>query len=88
MTTAQEDTYPTKDLGMSTFLLTTDPPHKLVGTTVIDARKVIFEFERRPDTEGLALSYFNGTAQAPAKKLFENYRTLRGLVYARLSNIK
>lgn len=28
------------------------------------------------------------SAQAPAKKLFENYRTLRGLVYTRTNNVK
>jgi hypothetical protein len=81
-----EPVYKSKDLGLSTFLFTAD--HKLVCTTVEDPRKVIFHFRRKQDTDSLILSYFNGTAQAPAKKLFENYRTLRGLVYTRTNNVK
>ncbi len=83
-----EKTFPTKDLGVGTLLYSTDPPHRLIRTTVIENKKVILEFEKRPDTDSLVLGYFNGTAEAPAKKLFENYRTLRGLIYAQLSNVK
>lgn len=81
-----EPTYSTKDLGLSTYLVTTD--HELTGTTLEAPHKLIFHFRRTQDTDALILRYFNGTAQAPAKKLFETYRTLRGLVYTRTNNVK
>lgn len=81
-----EPTYSTRDLGLSTFLITTN--HELTGTTLEKPQKLIFHFRRNQKTDTLILQYFNGTAQAPAKKLFENYRTLRGLVYTRTNNVK
>lgn len=81
-----EPTYSTKDLGLSTFLITTG--HELTGSTLENPRKLILHFRRKQETDNLILQYFNGTAQAPAKKLFENYRTLRGLIYSRTNNVK
>ncbi len=81
-----EPIYSTKDLGLSTFLITTG--HELTGTTLEDPRKLIFHFRRKQETDTLILQYFNGVAQAPAKKLFEAYRTLRGLVYTRTNSVK
>jgi hypothetical protein len=81
-----EPTYSTKDLGLGVFLYTTG--HELTGTTLENPRKVVLHFRQQKETEKLILDYFNGTARAPAKKLFENYRTLRGLVYTRTNNVK
>jgi hypothetical protein len=81
-----EPTYKTKDLGLGVFLYTTG--HELTGTTLEDPRKVVLHFRRQKETEQLILDYFNGTAQAPVKKLLENLRTLKGLIYARTNNVR
>jgi len=82
----QEPTYSTKDLGAATYLVTQN--HELTGTTLQEPRKLIFHFRRQENTDNLILAYFNGTGSEPAKKLFENYRTLRGLVYSRTNNVR
>ncbi len=81
-----EPTFSTKDLGASAYLVTLG--HELTGTTLEDPRKIIFHFRRKKETDKLILEYFSGRAQAPAKKLFETYRTLRGLIYSRTNNVK
>ncbi len=81
-----EPTFSTKDLGVASYLATTE--HELTGTTLEDPKKVIFHFRRKEETENLVVKYLSGTAQASAKKLFENYRTLRGLVYSRINNVR
>jgi hypothetical protein len=84
--TPQENAYQTRDLGLATYLVSIG--HELTGTALKEPRKVIFEIKRREDTDRLVLDYFNGTAEAPAKKLFEQYRNLRGIVYSRINNVR
>ncbi len=78
----EADSYLTRDMGLSTFLVVTD--HELIRTSFENPQKIIFHFKKREDTDTLILQYFSGTARAPAKKLFETYRNLRGLVYTKL----
>ncbi len=81
-----EPTCKVKDLGLGNFLFTTD--HELIETILESPRTVYFVFRKRQDTDRIITSYFNGTGQAPARKLMENLRTLKGLIYARTNNAR
>jgi len=79
-----EFTYKTCDFGLGVCLYTAG--HELIGTSLKDSRKVFLHFKRQKATDKLILDYFNGTAQAPVKKLLENLRTLKSIVYARTNS--
>ncbi|MBN1547539.1 MAG: hypothetical protein JW902_12865 [Syntrophaceae bacterium] len=78
--------YITPDLGIAVYLFTLN--HDLVKTTVISQRRLVFHFQRREDTDELVAKYLNGTGEAPAKKLFENYRALRGVAFSQTNNLR
>ncbi len=82
----QLSTYSTPDLGIAVFLFTLG--HELVKTTVVGQRKLVFHFQRRDNTEVLVSNYLNGTGQASAKKLFENYRALRAIAFSQTNNLR
>lgn len=82
----QTSIYSTPDLGLSVFLFTSG--HELVRTTVIGQRRLVFHFRHQAETEQLVSSYLNGTGRAPAKKLFENYRALRGIAFSQTNNLR
>jgi hypothetical protein len=78
--------YSTTDLGIAVFLFTSG--HVLVETTVVGQRRLVFHFERLENTDRLVSDYLNGSGQAPAKKLFENYRALRGMAFSQTGNLR
>lgn len=80
--------YVTSDLGLAVYLST-------VGQELIKTapqgnyrNRLNFYFKLTEGTESLAIKYMNETGQAPAKKLFENYRALRALAFAETNNLR
>ena len=82
----QRCTYSTPDLGIAVYLFTLG--HDLIKTTVVGQRRLIFHFQYNDNTEKLVSSYLNGTGEASAKKLFENYRALRGMAFSATNNLR
>ena len=82
----QLSTYSTPDLGIAVYLFTLG--HDLVKTTVVGQRRLIFHFQYKNNTEKLVSNYLNGTGEASAKKLFENYRALRGMAFSATNNLR
>jgi hypothetical protein len=78
--------FSTADLGIAVFLFTIG--HELKKTTLQSAKRLIFHFARQEDTEEQVSKYMNETGQAPAKKLFENYRALRALAFSETGNLR
>jgi len=78
--------YSTPDLGIAVFLFTSG--QELVRTTVVGQRRLVFHFKRQDDTDELVSAFLNGTGQASAKKLFENYRSLRAIAFAQTDNLR
>ena len=74
--------YSTSDLATATFLFTIG--HKLLTTSILNAKKLIFHFEHTANIEEDAARFLHG-AEAPAKKLFENYRTLRAITFEKIN---
>ncbi len=82
----ETDIYSTADLGIAVYLFTTD--HELVNTTLLGPKRLIFQFKEQRDTEAQVAKYLNGTGNAPAKRLFENYRALRALAFSKTGNLR
>ncbi len=82
----QLSTYSTPDLGLAVFLFTEG--HELVKTTLSGQKRLVFHFLRQDDTDILAAKFFNGTGKASAKKLFENYRSLRTMAFSQTNNLR
>lgn len=80
------NTFSTADLGIATFLLTKG--HELKDATLQGPKRLIFHFEQQADTETQIPQYLNGTGEASAKKLFENYRALRALAFSKTGNLR
>jgi len=78
--------YSTADLGIAVYLFSTS--HKLTKTTLQGPKRLIFHFEQTDDIEAQVSRYLNGTGQASAKRLFENYRALRALAFAKTDNLR
>lgn len=78
--------YSTPDLGVAVFLFTSG--HELVRTTVIGQRRLVFHFRRKENTDKLGATFLDGSGKAPAKKLFENDRALRGIAFSQTNNLK
>lgn len=78
--------YQTSDLGIAVYLFTTG--HELANTTLLGPKRLIFQFKEQKDTEAQVAKYLNGTGSAPAKRLFDNYRALRALAFAKTNNLK
>lgn len=85
MKNAVETSYQTADLGLATFLLTIG--HELIGATLVAPNRLVFSFKNTDKIEQEVLGYISGTGQAPAKKLFETYRSLRALTFERTGNL-
>lgn len=78
------DIYRTKNLFVATFLLC----HKKVkfnGTQELDSRTKLFCFTPKEIAERLEAGYFTGATVA-AKDLFNNYNTLKDLLFQRETN--
>lgn len=85
--TPQEPTlYQTSDLGIAVYLFTIG--HELIKTTLQGPNRLIFCFKQQTDTEAHVSKYLCETGQAPAKKLFENYRALRALAFSKTGNLR
>jgi len=82
----QKSTYSTHDLGIAVFLFTLG--HDLIKTTVIGQRRLVFHFKRQDKTDSLVTKFLNGTGEASAKKLFENYRSLRAIAFSQTNNLR
>jgi len=82
----KDNTYQTADLGIAVYLFTHD--HQLVETTLLSPKRLIFHFKKQKNTETLVGLYLNGTGQAPAKRLFDNYRALRALAFQGTGNLR
>lgn len=78
--------YSTADLGIAVFLFTTG--HELRDTSLHGPKRLRFHFEKKKDTEGQVAKYLNETGFASAKRLFENYRTLRAVAFERTGNLR
>lgn len=74
------------DLGQAVYLFTIG--HELIRTTLQGPTRLGFFFKRQPDTDVLLAKYLNGTGLASAKQLFENYRALRALAFAKTGNLR
>lgn len=70
-----DETFETSDLGIAALLLTCG--HEFQGFKSYSERRVLFLFKKEKQTDQLAKDYVTGTANAPAKALFDNYRHLR-----------
>lgn len=88
MTIPQQDPqlYQTSDLGIAVYLFTIG--HELIKTTLQSSTRLIFYFKQQNDTEAHVSKYLSETGQAPAKKLFENYRALRALAFNKTGNAR
>lgn len=78
------DIYKTKNLFIATFLLC----HKELefhGATQLDSKTKFFCFTPKETATQLENAYFSG-ASVPAKDLFNNYNTLKDLLFQRESN--
>lgn len=85
--TPQDPTlYQTSDLGIAVYLFTIG--HALIKTTLQGPNRLIFYFKQESDTEAYVSKYLSETGQAPAKKLFENYRALRALAFSKTGNLR
>lgn len=81
------DLYSTSDLGLAVYLFTTG--QELIKTTPQgNGKRLVFHFKRQNDTDAITYSYMNETGQAPAKRLFENYRALRALAFTETNNLR
>lgn len=76
-----ETFYTTSDLGTAVFLFTVG--HSLAKTELIGPQRLLFHFQKKDDTDLQVARYLNGQAEAPARRLFENYRALRALAFER-----
>ena len=82
----ESNLYSTSDLGIAVYLFTTG--HELIKTTLQGPKRLIFHFKRTDDIETHVSWYLNETGQAPAKRLFENYRALRALAFSQTNNLR
>lgn len=82
----QPTLYSTSDLGIAVFLLTMG--HELVQTTLQSPKRLIFHFKLQEETNALVSQYLNEVGVASAKKLFENYRALCALAFAKTNNLR
>jgi hypothetical protein len=82
----QLSTYSTPDLGIAVFLFTLG--HELIKTTVVGQRRLVFHFQCQDKTDTLVAKFLNGTGEASAKKLFENYRSLRAIAFSQTNNLR
>lgn len=78
--------YFTSDLGTATFLFTIG--YDLVRTSLSAPNRLIFYFNRTDDVDAHVELYLNGKAQAPARRLFENYRQMRALAFEKTGNLR
>ncbi len=81
-----ESLYTTSDLGTAVFLFTMG--HSLTRTELIGPQRLLFHFQKKDDTDIQVVRYLNGQAEAPARRLFENYRALRALAFERTGNLR
>jgi hypothetical protein len=79
------DFYFTSDLGIAVYLFPTG--HSLDRTELIGPQRLLFHFQKRENTEHEVARYLSGQAQAPARRLFENYRALRALAFEKTGNL-
>lgn len=78
--------YKTSDLGTATFLFSTG--YELTQTVLSGPKRLIFYFKHTGDIEVQVEKYLSGLAQAPARHLFEAYRSLRALAFEKTGNLK
>lgn len=82
----ESNLYSTSDLGIAVYLFTTG--HELIKTTLQGPKRLIFYFKQTDAIEMQVSRYLNETGHASAKRLFENYRALRALAFAKTGNLK
>lgn len=78
--------YTTKNLFIATFLLC-HTGIKLIGTKELNPKTKLFCFTPKTLAEKLENDYFSGSS-ARAKDLFNNYNTLKDLLFQRETNGK
>lgn len=74
----------TKNLFIATFLLC-HPEITFIGTKQLDVQTKLFKFTPKEKAEELEGEYFRG-ARVSAKDLFNNYNTLKDLLFQRETN--
>ena len=78
--------FKTSDLGIATFLLTTG--HELIKTSLCGPNRLIFYFMRTGNIEIQVEKYLSGQGEAPARRLFETYRSLRAIAFEKTGNMR
>ena len=78
--------YITSDLGLATYLNTIG--YIIKDTQLLTANKLNFIFESTVELERDVAAYFSLSGVAPARKLFEAYRSLRALTYQKTGNLR
>ena len=84
--TQETSLYTTADLGTAVYLLTIG--HELVKTSLHSPTRLLFHFRRNEDIELQVGRYLSGAGVAPARKLFECYRSLRALAFTQTGNLR
>lgn len=82
--TEDKETYTTRNLFVATFLLC-QRNISFVGTKQLDVKTKLFCFLPKQAAEELETQYFAG-GKVSAKDLFNNYNTLKDLLFQRESN--
>lgn len=78
--------YETADLGLAVFLYTLK--HRILEVKLLSPKKVAFCFEGDGNIDMQAALYLYGSAEAPARDLFNNYRALRAMTFRATGNLK
>lgn len=84
--TPEPSLYITADLGTAVYLLTIG--HELVKTSLYSPTKLLFHFRHDEDIEVQVGKYLSGAGVAPARKLFDCYRSLRALAFTQTGNLR
>lgn len=79
-----EELYETSDIGIAAFLVTKQ--FTLIGTTTQGKNRLRFQFLDTTQIKDAVTSYLVNGAQAPARTLFETYKSLKALAVDKVEN--
>ena len=79
-----EDIYETSDLGVAAYLVTKG--YTLNGTAMQGEKRLRFQFVDTPQICEAVTAYLGNGAQAPARTLFETYKSLKALAVEKSGN--
>ena len=77
--------FSTKDIYLATVI-------KLAGIPIIriesNERQGIFVFESSEDIEAIIVEYFNGRLKFDPKSLFETWKSLKAMAFAKINDVR